>query len=147
VSSSIAPRGSPNAPSGARRVRAHRRLVFAGWLLLVGGVLVALTSDVLAPFLSPFGLAAGGLTMLAGGQLIRLRTPAASIAAAAFALLVALGAGIAFVNRHPAGAAAGWLAVGLLAVAVPSLAILWADADHLPAAGSQGSSGDEARLD
>lgn len=117
--------------------RGRRRLVGAGWLLVVGGVLVAVASDVLVPFFSPFGLAAGALTMLAGGQLIRLRTPAAAIAAAAFVLLVGAGAGIAAVSGHPAGPAAGILAGSLVVVAIPALAVLWIDADHLPSSRSR----------
>lgn len=116
--------------------RGRRRLVAAGWLLVAGGLLVALASDVLLPFFAPFGLAAGALTMLAGGQLVRLRTPAAAIAAAAFTLLAGIGAGIAALGGSPAGGTAAALAAGMVGTALPALAILWIDADHLPSAGA-----------
>lgn len=116
---------------GARRAR--RRLSAAGWLTVATGALIGVTTLVLAPFLFPFGLAAGALAMLAGWQLVRLRGGLGAVGAAGLGLVVA-GATVA----GAAGSPVPWLALllaGLLgACGLGVLFIVYADAGHLPSA-------------
>jgi hypothetical protein len=122
----------PSDPLQVAR-RARRRLTGAGWLLVAGGVLLAATADLLAPVLFPFGLAAGALTMLAGRQLARLRSPLAALLGSGATLVGACGAAVAWLGGSPAGWLAPALAASMTLVGSVVLAVLFADASHLPA--------------
>ncbi len=122
----------PSDPIQVSR-RARRRLMAAGWLLVAGGVLIAIAADLLAPVLFPFGLAGGGLTILAGRQLARLRSPLGALLGSGATLLGALGASAAWLSGSSPGWLAPALAAGLAIAGSVVLAVLFADASHLPA--------------
>ncbi len=116
-----------------RARRGRRRLVAAGWILVVAGPLVALTGLVVLPFAFPFALAAGGLTLLGGRQLAALRGPVSALFAAAITLLAGLAT---LLGAIMGGLSAPWLGIILGAVLVllstTCLAIMFADAAHMP---------------
>ena len=123
------------APDGLRRARrARRRLSAAGWLTMVAGLLIVAAAAVLAPFVFPFGLAAGALCMLAGRQLVRLRGALGALLAAGASLVTAGASAQAAVNGGPAAWPAGVLAGALALLGLTVLLIVYIDAGHLPSA-------------